>query len=78
VPSQGAMYAIIKIDVQKLAIRDDLDFTRRLLDEENVFVLPGSAFGMPNVFRVVFCPPGIVLETASVRIAAFCRRHVRE
>ena len=74
-PSQGAMYAIVKIDTTVLDIQDDLDFTKKLLEEENVFVLPGSAFGVPNVFRVVFCSPERVLGTAAHRIADFCHRH---
>ena len=74
---QGAMYAIIKIRCEQYdsMIQDDMDFTRLLLEEENVFVLPGSAFNVPNVFRVVFCSPETTLAVAADRIAAFCQRH---
>lgn len=76
VPPQGAMYAIVKMDTNNtLDIKDDLDFSSKLLKEENVFVLPGSAFGVPNVFRVVFCSAEPILEEAAQRIVAFCRRH---
>jgi tyrosine aminotransferase len=77
IPPQGAMYAIIKIHVDALdeTIQNDVDFTRQLLEEENVFVLPGSAFGAKNVFRVVFCSPETTLAIAANRIAAFCHRH---
>ena len=56
-------------------IRSDLDFCSKLLEEENVFCLPGNAFGVPNVFRVVFCAPVPILDAAAHRIAMFCRRH---
>lgn len=42
----GAMYALVQIDVTVFddTIHNDIDFTKRLLEEENVFVLPGSCF----------------------------------
>lgn len=75
---QGAMYAIIRIDVSRFrkVIQSDLEFSSRLLEEENVFVLPGSAFGVPGMFRVVFCAPVEVLEEAASRIHDFCHRHM--
>jgi tyrosine aminotransferase len=75
VAPQGAMYAMVRISTEKLDLASDLEFSSLLLKEENVFVLPGSAFGMPNVFRVVFCSAESLLEEAADRIAEFCRRH---
>ena len=75
IPPQGAMYAIVKIDTNRLDVQDDMDFASKLLEEENVFVLPGSAFGVPNVFRVVYCSPEPILNVAAHRIASFCHRH---
>jgi tyrosine aminotransferase len=82
---QGAMYALVKIDVSqfdKNVIYDDMSFMKHLLEEENVFVLPGRAFGMiPSpkqpcyVFRVVYCAPQEILEQAVIRIANFCQLH---
>ncbi|CAB9509207.1 Bifunctional aspartate aminotransferase and glutamate/aspartate-prephenate aminotransferase [Seminavis robusta] len=74
---QGAMYFILRIHVSKFgpAIQSDLDFSSLLLQEENVFVLPGIAFGVPGFFRVVFCGPATVLEQATKRIQCFCERH---
>ena len=51
------------------------EWSRRLLQEENVFVLPGSCFGIPNAFRLVFCAPAPTLQTATQRIVEFCKRH---
>ena len=82
---QGAMYAMVQIDVQKFddEIVDDVSFMKLLLEEENIVVLPGCAFGLAGdgtasscyVFRVVFCAPEHILRTASERISSFCHRH---
>lgn len=74
---QGSMYAIVKIDLSQFAgeLQDDVEFTKKLLQEENVFVLPGQAFHYPGVFRVVYCASPHVLIEASRRINDFCQRH---
>eukprot|EP00984_Skeletonema_dohrnii_P031476 scaffold24019_cov159-Skeletonema_dohrnii-CCMP3373.AAC.1 len=81
---QGAMYAMIKIHAHLFDedIYDDVSFMKLLLEEENIVVLPGRAFGMGQeeerdtpVFRVVFCAPEDVLRCASERISSFCSRH---
>lgn len=49
VPAKGAMYVMIRVDIAALeGFTDDTDFCARLLMEENVFLLPGQCFGMPN------------------------------
>lgn len=77
VAPQGAMYAMVRISTDKLDVKDDLEFSSLLLKEENVFVLPGSAFGMANAFRVVFCYDEPRLQEAAERIDEFCRRHAK-
>ncbi|EEY65896.1 tyrosine aminotransferase, putative [Phytophthora infestans T30-4] len=73
---QGAMYAMVKVQTEVLTkIKDDFDFTQKLLDEESVFVLPGQCFGMTNYFRIVFSAPHEVLADAYTRVSEFCRRH---
>ncbi|KAG3023395.1 Tyrosine aminotransferase [Phytophthora cactorum] len=73
---QGAMYAMVKVRTEVLTkIKDDFDFTQKLLDEESVFVLPGQCFGMTNYFRIVFSAPHEVLADAYIRVAEFCHRH---
>ncbi len=81
------MYAMVRIDPDKFDDRivDDVSFMRLLLEEENVVVLPGRAFGLGgegggaesiHVFRVVFCTPEDVLREAVGRISKFCLGHV--
>jgi tyrosine aminotransferase len=72
---QGALYAMVRILPDSFDLTDDVTFSSDLLKEENVFVLPGSAFGMPNFIRVVFCSSEPFLQEATDRIAAFCTRH---
>ena len=46
--ADGAMYAMIGIDVDELDsdIKDDAEFAKLLLKEENVFVLPGKVYSV--------------------------------
>lgn len=76
-PAGGAMYMMVRIDQGRFdsAINNDIEFANLLLEEENVIVLPGSCFGVPRVFRAVFCAPTPVLEEAANRIRQFCDRH---
>jgi tyrosine aminotransferase len=78
VEPQGAMYAMVHICLPYFSneIRNDVDFMKLLLQEENVFVLPGTCFGFPDSFRIVFCAPVPVLTEAARRICQFCRRHL--
>jgi tyrosine aminotransferase len=74
----GAMYALCRIDPTKMdeTIKNDVDFIKLLLKEENVLVLPGSVcFGIANAFRVVYCAPVEILQQAAERIHQFCERH---
>mmetsp|Transcript_19314 Transcript_19314/g.27523 ORF Transcript_19314/g.27523 Transcript_19314/m.27523 type:complete len:496 (-) Transcript_19314:167-1654(-) len=84
--SHGAMYAMVKIHIEKFddAIQNDFDFTKVLLEEENVVTLPGAVFyGSSNCncennrcyFRIMFCASTAVLDEAFLRIQDFCSRH---
>ena len=78
---QGAMYAMVKINVDMFddTITDDVSFMGLLLEEENIVVLPGKAFGMKDsfgdFFRVVFCAPEDIIQSAAKRMSCFCLRH---
>ena len=70
------MYVMVGFDPSTLkGIKDDADFSDKLLSEEAVFVLPGQCFGIANFFRVVYCAPQEKLAEAYDRIDAFCQRH---
>ena len=76
-PPQGSMYTIVDLDLAPLDIDSDIEFAQKLVQEENVFVLPGSSFGVTDTFRVAFSASETILEMASQRIANFCSRHAK-
>lgn len=72
----GAMYMMVRVDVEKLKdIADDVAFTEKLFAEEAVMVLPGQCFGAKNFVRLVVCAPDEMLLEACERMEAFCKRH---
>lgn len=77
---QGAMYCMVGIDIDRFSseeITDDLTFSKLLLKEESVFVLPGQCFRMKNFFRIVLCPPLPKLQEAYDRLESFCARRYK-
>lgn len=73
---QGAMYLMVEIVPGRFKdIKDETDFAQKLLDEELVFVLPGTCFNAPGFIRFVTCPPEEMLKKAVLRIKDFCDRH---
>jgi len=76
VEPKGAMYIMMGIRVNEFKdIKNDVEFALKLLEEENVFVLPGKIFKCENFVRLVICPPPNLLSEASQRIKEFCQRH---
>ena len=55
--------------------KSEVEFSRELLREQAVMVLPGGVFGIDNYFRVVFTKPEEKLREAYGRIAEFCAKH---
>lgn len=75
-PPRGGMYLMVRIDADHMQ-KADSEWTRELLQEENVLALPGSCFGMTKdngFFRIVFGAPTAVLEEAGQRIVSFLER----
>eukprot|EP00388_Colpodella_angusta_P017579 GDKJ01043451.1.p1 GENE.GDKJ01043451.1~~GDKJ01043451.1.p1 ORF type:complete len:445 (-),score=97.41 GDKJ01043451.1:238-1572(-) len=75
---QGTMYLMVQIDLQKLGLEDDMEFAKKLLEEESVFVLPGQCFDVKGFFRIVTTSPIHMLNTATDRIRAFCERRTKK
>jgi hypothetical protein len=68
----------VQIDTAKFKdVANDLDFTKMLLQEKSVAVLPGDIFRAPNFVRIVFCAPPAMLTEACRRIADFCQEHAK-
>ncbi|KAI7874697.1 tyrosine aminotransferase [Lichtheimia hyalospora FSU 10163] len=76
VTPQGAMYMMVGIDMDKFKdISSDVEFSQKLVAEENVLCLPGQCFDYPNFIRIVITPPAGSLKEAYERMADFCARH---
>ncbi|KPA80203.1 tyrosine aminotransferase [Leptomonas pyrrhocoris] len=78
---QAAMYVMVRIVLEHFnpaVVRDDRTFSSKLFEEENVQVVPGTAFHAPDCFRVVITRPDAVLEEAAQRMIEFCERHRSE
>jgi len=75
---QGAMYGMVGINMASFdpkKIPDDAVFAQLLLQEENLFVLPGKCFGVDNFVRLVLCCTAEMLQDACERLKSFCARH---
>ena len=72
IPAKAAMYLLVGIDREILKVVDDVDFMEKLYETENVLVLPGRAFQLPNFFRIVITPPPEILREACDKIKRFC------
>ena len=74
----GAFYAlpsiekvIGKLTTQKKIIKSDNDFVFELLTQTGVAVVPGSAFGVKNTFRISYAVSETLLVRACELIVKF-------
>ncbi len=71
----GAFYVFIDVtDIIKGKYRNADEFSEKLLEEELVAVVPGSAFGAENFIRVSYATSQEQLEIGLNRIESFIRR----
>lgn len=72
VSPKGAMYVMLRVDIDSLAgIKDDAEFAKQLLVEQNLVVLPGQCFGMRGFVRLITCPTEATMREAFARIKIF-------
>jgi aspartate aminotransferase len=71
----GAFYVFPsckKLLGKKTNIKNDSDFVKKLLEQSNVAVVQGSAFGLEGYFRISYATSMEKLEVAMKRIKNFC------
>jgi aspartate aminotransferase len=68
---QGAFYMFCNISKTGM---DSMTFAKRLLDEEYVSLIPGSAFGLDNYIRISFATGMEELKKGMDRIAAWVKK----
>jgi tyrosine aminotransferase len=71
---QGAMYCMVGFE--RDIYGDETKFMQGLITEESVYCLPGSAFNLPNWFRLVLTYPEETTRVACERIADYCDRRL--
>ncbi|XP_070504602.1 tyrosine aminotransferase-like [Chironomus tepperi] len=76
---KGAMYLMAKIELDKFPEIDTcLAFTKKLLHEQSVGVLPGfPCFNFPGFFRIVLTVPEDLIIEACERIKRFCEKYYK-
>ena len=57
---------------KKTKLKSDTDFVQKLLEQANVAVVQGSAFGLPGYFRISYATSMENLKKAMDRIKRFC------
>lgn len=75
IPADGTFYSFpnIKNILEKLNLPDDMVFSEKLLHQEGLAIIPGSAFGQPDCIRLSFACGMDTLKDAMARLARFCR-----
>lgn len=68
---EGAFYALLGIGSKPELGADDADFCRALLDQEQVALVPGSAFAAPGFVRLSFACEDESLERGLDRLGRF-------
>ncbi|PWV11734.1 putative glutamine aminotransferase [Trypanosoma cruzi] len=76
---RGSMFMSVVLAFEELdcSVRSDVEFSRRLAEEENVHVFPGEPFNMPGALRITVSRSLPMLHEAVQRIQSFCERHRR-
>lgn len=70
---EGAFYAFFDCrDILGGAIKTDSDFTKTLLEDTGVALVPGSAFHAPGFARLSYAADPKLLEEACARLKKFC------
>ena len=59
---------------KKTKFKTDTDFVQKLLEQANVAVVQGSAFGLPGYFRISYATSMENLKKAMERIKTFCEK----
>lgn len=76
IKASAAMYMMVRIHLEEFDdIADDLDFCKKLLNEECVLVFPARCFFSKDGFRVVICQSFANIDEFASRLTDFCNAH---
>ena len=75
-PSQGTFYSFVDCSaaIAQLSYQDDVSLLEGILASTSVALVPGSAFGLPNHFRLSYATDMAILQQACERLRHFFNR----
>ncbi|KTC86848.1 pyridoxal phosphate-dependent aminotransferase [Legionella brunensis] len=75
IPADGTFYSFPSVQaiIEKRGFANDLEFADKLLQEEGLALVPGSAFGSEGCIRLSFATSMEILRDAMDRLERFCR-----
>lgn len=78
VPADGTFYLFPSVQsiIEQCGMKDDLEFAERLLMQEGLAIVPGSAFGAPGCIRLSFATSHAQLENALDRLERFIKNPI--
>lgn len=73
VPANGTFYIFPSVSeiIQRMGLKNDIEFAANLLENEGLALVPGSAFGTEGCIRISFAASQANLEKAMDRLARF-------
>jgi len=77
--SSAAMYMMVRIDFAEFSdITDDVDFCKKLLNEQNCLTFPSKCFFEDGFFRMIICTTSETINEFGVRLQEFCDAHYKQ
>lgn len=75
IPADGTFYIFPSVQaiIEQKGYANDLEFSEKLLTEEGLALVPGSAFGNEGCIRISFATSMEILKDALDRLERFCR-----
>ena len=73
IPSDGTFYTFPDVSeiIHKHGLKDDLEFCDKLLNEQQLAIVPGTAFGVANHCRMSYATSDDLLRQAVDRLHNF-------
>ncbi len=73
VPADGTFYIFPSVSeiIQRMGLKNDIEFAAKLLEEQGLALVPGSAFGTEGCVRISFAASQTNLEKAMDRLEKF-------
>lgn len=76
IPADGTFYLFPNVQgiIEQRNFKNDIEFSAKLLEEEGLALVPGSAFGNEGCIRLSFATDKLTLEKAMDRLQAFIEK----